>query len=136
MYNSNEDQARALETHRTPEQLELLATQETPKGFVPFTRTEFTREYEALVRTITNPNGQHNSAYSDKERNMLPQDTLDKAWGWFHGNTGFSCMFLWASGRQDAWLVLDTPEPSKEALEVQQNLIAQFKMETAHVGVH
>lgn len=76
-----------------------------------FTRTRFSPEYEERVRQITNPNGRGNAAYDmDAERAMLPQDRLVSARMWFHGMTGFSAEFRWASGRQDGFVVIDRPE--------------------------
>ena len=100
-----------------------------PADYLPFLRIDaFTPEYEMYVRHLTNPYGQHNSAYDPEEfAKMPPQDSLTKVWGWFHGTTGFSCMFRWASGRQDAFCVLDLPNPSDEAKAKRAAEIKAFK---------
>lgn len=105
-----------------------------PEGFQAFLRVEgFTPEYEEHIRVITNPNGRRNAAYDpEKERSMPVQDKLVRVWGWFHGNTGFSAMFKWASGRQDAYVVLDNPNPAPEALENQKAQIAAFRAHINH----
>ncbi len=81
---------------------------------VEFVRTEgFTEDYEAYVRTITNPNGRGNAAYNiTHEKEMLPQDKLVRERNIVHGNCGISREFLWASGRQDGWVQLDLPDES------------------------
>lgn len=100
-----------------------------PEGYVPFLKTDgFTAEYTAHIRFITNPYGQGEKAYDPELWAKMPvQDELVKVWGWFHGSTGFSCMFRWASGRQDAYVILDTPNATEEAKEVQKQQIAAFK---------
>lgn len=103
---------------------------EMPINYLAFElpRNRFTREYESQVRTITNMYGQHNQAYSVDEWNaMLPQDILERVWGWFHGVTGFSCMFKWASGRQDAYVVLDAAEPTSEQLYQRMIALDNYK---------
>lgn len=107
----------------------LIHAAEHDDRFQGFLRAgNFTPEYEAHIRVITNPNGRGNAAFDmDKERAMPPQDKLVRVWGWFHGNTGFSCMFRWASGRQDAYVVLDNPNPSAEALANQTAQIEAFR---------
>lgn len=93
---------------------------------VEYTLTTFTPEYEEYVRRVTNPNGRGNAAYDmDAERRMLPQDRLVKARMWHHGMTGFSAEFLWASGRQDGFVVIDRPElaDDEEAVEKRKTFL-------------
>lgn len=117
---------------RLLEQIAEDKPREIPAGYVPFLKADtFTAEYEAMVRVLTNPDGQHNSAYDPELFAKMPvQNQLTKMWGWFHGTTGFSVMFRWASGRQDAYVVLDNPNASDEAKEAQAKQIASFKAAT------
>ncbi len=101
---------------------------ELPKNYLPFVRTAFTSDYEEFARQLTNPNGRGNSAFDmEKERAMLPQDSLVRVWGWFHGQTGFSAMFKWASGRQDAYVVVDNPNADPEVVVAQGQMIEKFR---------
>lgn len=50
----------------------------------------------------------------------LPQDRLVYADYHFTGWSGLACQFRWASGRQDAWIVLDLPEREMRALHGEQ----------------
>lgn len=85
----------------------------------------FSDDYEKNIRTITNKNGRGNSAYDpEAERGMLPQDKLVKVSGWTHGRTGLSVEFLWASGRQDAYIETDIPNPDNLP-HVHEQLIKQ-----------
>lgn len=91
-----------------------------PEGHIPFVQESFTPESIGVIKTLTNPNGQGNAAFeNDKELKMLPQDALVRMWGWFHGKTGLSIMFKWASGRQDAFVIPDIPEALETSPEVQ-----------------
>lgn len=81
-----------------------------------YTRRSFDPGYEESVRRVTNPNGRGNAAYDqDAERAMLPQDRLLEAEVTLGRTTGIACEFRWASGRKDAWIVVDLPEECVDA---------------------
>jgi hypothetical protein len=100
----------------------------TLKNYQEFVKYKFSPNYEERVRVITNPNGRGNAAYDMDAENAMPvQDKLVKVWGWFHGNTGFSAMFRWASGRQDAYVIVDNPNASEAAIAKQAELVESFR---------
>lgn len=83
--------------------------------FYTYTRTRFDPGYEEYVRCLTNPNGRGNAAYDpEAERDALPQDRLLEAEITMGETTGIACEFRWASGRKDAWIVIDLPEECVE----------------------
>lgn len=130
MYSTND--VTETQLHRIQikllEQGERGDSVEARDGYIPFLKNSgFTSKYEAHIRRITNMYGQHNSAYDPELFAEMPrQDNLVKVWGWFHGNTGFSAMFRWASGRQDAYVILDNPNASDEAKKRQAEQIIAF----------
>lgn len=99
-----------------------------PQNKVTFSKYSFTKRQEEVVRAITNIDGQGDNAFQpDIAKQMKPQDSLKAMEGWFHGNTGISVEFSWASGRKDGWCMVDQPNPSPEALENHRLTMEKFK---------
>lgn len=109
-----------------------------PENRIDFARTSFTPEKEEWARQVTNPNGRGNAAFDPElERKALPQDRLQKIFGWFHGNTGAVFQFKWASGRQDALVFADVANPTDAQREAQQKMIEKFtQQEETHASIH
>jgi hypothetical protein len=103
---------------------------------------EFTPEYEQQVRDLVNSQtGGHNM---NPEAHRVPQDRLLRKRTIVRGNCGVAIEFVWASGRQDAYAMVDfddseialrrftDPEGTQLILDNHQKLIAKLKERQAY----